>query len=99
MLSRAGETEENKDDTSITPSSIPPLSGTISSVVIQLQPTTKNKQKNSAIPKTNTFFMITFIVLEFIKHFLLLALNITSDGSLSHFNPSGKFLGIFILDK
>jgi len=57
-------------------SSIPPLSGIIGGVITQLQPT-KNKQKNSAIPKTNNFFIVTFIVLEFIKYFWLLALNIS----------------------
>jgi hypothetical protein len=65
------------------------LSGINSGGVTQLQPT-KNKQKNSAIPRTNNFFMVTFIVLKFIKYFfLLLALNIASDGSLSGFNSSG----------
>jgi len=62
-------------------SSIPPLSGIIVGAVTQLQPT-KDKQKNSAIPKTNNFFIVTFTVLEFIKYFSLVALNMTSDGSL-----------------
>jgi len=43
-------------------SSIPPLSGINSGAVTQLQPT-KNKQKNSTIPKTNNFFVFTFTVL------------------------------------
>jgi len=44
---------------------------------------TKNKQKNSAIPKTNNFFIVPFVVLKFIKDFRLLALNMTGGGSLT----------------